>query len=105
MASPTNAAFRRGLGVEGLGLMFGGFWAQGVTSSNTTNIGLMALTGVSSKQLTFKIMKTKLSQSASNFLWVVDKKKVYSILDLINKNTFKYIKQDSQWGWTITEGN
>uniref|UniRef100_A0A1B6LV40 SLC26A/SulP transporter domain-containing protein n=1 Tax=Graphocephala atropunctata TaxID=36148 RepID=A0A1B6LV40_9HEMI len=48
---PPQAAVRRGLAVEGLGLMFGSVWGHGVTTS-PANIGLMSLTGVASRSST-----------------------------------------------------
>ncbi|KAG8249324.1 hypothetical protein J6590_022309 [Homalodisca vitripennis] len=48
---PPQAAVRRGLTVEGLGLVFGSVWGSGVTTS-PVNIGLMSVTGIVSRNTT-----------------------------------------------------
>lgn len=64
MSHPTSGAVRRGLGMEGLGLMFGALWGQAV-SYNTTNVGLMSYTGVS---LTLLSVTTALSLYSNIFM-------------------------------------
>uniref|UniRef100_A0A1B6FRM8 SLC26A/SulP transporter domain-containing protein n=2 Tax=Cuerna arida TaxID=1464854 RepID=A0A1B6FRM8_9HEMI len=48
---PPQAAVRRGLTIEGLGLVFGSVWGNGVTTS-PVNIGLMSVTGIVSRNTT-----------------------------------------------------